>query len=95
MTEIKRDLSPSGFAWRVRSQERKSFVRRPPFATFYWAPMNACSGRNFARAGRPLDCGTPRRPPAICYVRSTSTPAVRRRDQAPSDAARSRAFFAR
>src|SRR5271165_1120880 len=34
-------------------------------------------GREFAVARRPLDGRTPRRPPAICYVRSTSTPAVR------------------
>ena len=34
-------------------------------------------GRDLAVARRPLDGRTPRRPPAICYVRSTSSPAVR------------------
>ena len=37
---------------------------------------NVWSGRKLAVARRPLDGKTPRRPPAICYVRSTSTPAV-------------------
>ena len=38
---------------------------------------NFCSGRSVAVARRPLDGRTPRRLSAICYVRSTSTPAVR------------------
>jgi hypothetical protein len=38
---------------------------------------NVSKGRNFAVPGRPLDGRTPRRSPAICYVRSTSTPAGR------------------
>ena len=35
------------------------------------------SGRNLAVARRPLDGRTPRRPPTICYVRSTSTRDIR------------------
>ena len=52
---------------------------RPPFAsrgrTFVRGDFRSARRRGAAR--RPLDGGTPGRPPAIFYVRSTSTPAGR------------------
>src|SRR5271166_266202 len=64
---IAREKSPS--------HEKKS----PTGGSARWLDVGSFRfGRDLAVARRPLDCRTPRRPPALCYVRSTSIPVDRR-----------------